>query len=317
MEQIEAFIAAARSTNFRMAAEQCALSPAAFSRRIQGLSEFVGHALFKRDSAGMHLTEAGKLYLDELEPSFLELRRAATSSMGLRSTGQSNVKLSLSHSLAVGWLIPRLSAFRAKHPRIDLGLRIKRDASDIRSGEADLAICASGIDLSNLGVQPLLSVTVTPLAHPNIADAFRAGAIRLQNQRLLASAQSPYLWRCWARATGIEDVLVPQATFDVLHGMYEVAAHGAGVVLGASPTVIPHLESGRLVPLGLPTAQLPNFYRLASTPASQRKHAVAVVREWLETEARQTRNPFGTSHPTMKATDIVMPARNRICPSAH
>ncbi len=308
IEQIEAFIAAARSHNFRAAAVQCALSPAALSRRIQALSEFTGYALFKRDANGMRLTEHGKRYLEQLEPSFLELRRAASSSV-VAGDDHSAVRLSLSHSLAVGWLIPRLGALRVKHPGIDLLLRVRRDAADVRNGDADLGICAQDHDFSNLDTQPLLSVSVTPMAQPAIADAFRAGTALLKNQRLLASTQSRHLWNCWARATGLEGNFTPQATFDVLQGMYEAAAHGFGIVLGASPTVDQHLQSGRLVPLGLPTAQLSDFYRLVATRNSLRKRPVAAVHDWLASEARLTRDPFGASHPMMKIGDMGSDAR--------
>jgi LysR family transcriptional regulator, glycine cleavage system transcriptional activator len=303
IEQIEAFIAAARSHNFRAAAAQCALSPAALSRRIRALTDFTGYALFKRDASGMRLTEHGRQYLEQVEPSFLELRRAA-SSAGPAGNERSTVKLSLSHSLAVGWLIPRLGALRAKHPGIDLLIRVRRDAAEVRNGDADLGICAQDLDFSNLDTQPLLSVSVTPMAQPTIAEAFRAGTARLKNQRLLVSAQGRHLWNCWARATKFEDSFTPQAAFDVLQGMYEAAAYGLGIVLGASPTVDQHLQSGRLVPLGLPTVQLTDFYHFVATRSSLRKRPVAAVHSWLVTEARLTRDPFGASHPTMNAADI-------------
>jgi DNA-binding transcriptional LysR family regulator len=77
LEQIEAFIEAGRARTFREAADRCALSPAAFSRRIQGFSDFIGLKLFERQPGGVRLTEAGRSCLAELEPAYMELRRAA------------------------------------------------------------------------------------------------------------------------------------------------------------------------------------------------------------------------------------------------
>jgi DNA-binding transcriptional LysR family regulator len=82
LEQIEAFIEAARARTFREAANRCALSPAAFSRRIQGFSDFIGLKLFERRPGGVRLTEAGRACLAELEPAYMELRRAAAQVAG-------------------------------------------------------------------------------------------------------------------------------------------------------------------------------------------------------------------------------------------
>ncbi len=58
---LEAFFAATQAPSFRAAAETLALSPSAFSRRIQLLEQFVGLALFDRTSAGTPLTAAGEV----------------------------------------------------------------------------------------------------------------------------------------------------------------------------------------------------------------------------------------------------------------
>jgi hypothetical protein len=47
---IEAFLFAARLSSFRAAAQQLALSPSAFSRRLQTLEAFTGVALFERSA---------------------------------------------------------------------------------------------------------------------------------------------------------------------------------------------------------------------------------------------------------------------------
>src|SRR5204862_4538803 len=97
----------------------------------------------------------------ELEPAYLELRRIAEK---VGDRGRRDVTLSLSHSLAVGWLIPRLEKFRARHPDIALTLKTDRGARGVRSGEADLGICFTDIDLTGLDHVDLLNVAATPVA---------------------------------------------------------------------------------------------------------------------------------------------------------
>lgn len=293
VEQIEAFVLAARSPNLRMAAEQLALSPSALTRRIQAFSGYVGHELFERCARGVRLTEAGRKCLEELEPAFLTLREAAMF-VGGYGDEECEVKISVSHSLAVSWLYPRLAQFRAEHPKIELVVKIERSAAHVRSGEVDLAICHQGVDVSHLWVEALLDVSVTPVASPQLAAAFRAGECRLEDQNLLVSAQSADSWCQWKQATGYPHALTPHTTFDLLHGMYEAAAHGLGIALGASPTVRLHLEAGRLEPIGLGIAHFAKGYSLVATASRLRLAHVNSVYQWFLSQGALTRDCLGS-----------------------
>jgi len=289
LEQIEAFIEAAQAPSFRVAAERCALSPAAFSRRIQAFSSYVGVRLFERRPGGLRLTQAGERCLRELKPALLELRRAAAS-VARRDDETLSVTLSLSHSLAVGWLIPRLDAFRAAHPEVELSLKTQRGASDMRCGEADLGLCFSDIDLTGLVSRPLLDVMVAPVASPEVAQAFKVRGGRLERERLLSVSQPADLWPWWARETGLAATLPSAATYDLLHAMYEMASEGFGVALAATPTVWPHLDNGRLVRLDLLHVAFPGGYRLAAPADRRQRRPVDTVWRWLEAEADRARD---------------------------
>lgn len=285
LDQIEAFVVAAASPSFRVAAERCALSPAAFSRRIQGFSAYVGVRLFERSSGSARLTDAGRKYLSELEPAYLELRRAAAS---IGSARNHEVKLSLSHVLAVGWLIPRLNGFRDAHPEIELSFKIQRDAAAVRRGDADLGICFSDIDLSGLETQRLFDIDCTPVGAPSVAKKFKAEGGQLEHHRLLGIATLPDLWPWWARSTGFRADFASITKFEMAHAMYESASQGDGIILGGNPTVLPHLESGRLERLELPVAHYPGGYHLAASAERKRERSVATLWRWLETEAART-----------------------------
>lgn len=283
LEQIEAFIEAAKAPSFRVAADRTALSPAAFSRRIQAFSDHVGLRLFERTAGGARLTEAGAQCLAELEPAYLELRRAACA-VGERA--QRALAISLSHSLAVGWLIPRLDQFRVAHPEIDLTLKTDRGSSAIKRGEADIAICFSDIDLAGLAHAPLLEVDATPVASPELAE--RLDSAGLDDQRLLSLTAPADLWQWWSTATGGAVTLGPITRFELIHAVYETASQGLGVAIGASPTVWPYLQSGRLRRLGLPVARFPGGYRIAAAPDRKRQRPVATLWRWLEDQAAAT-----------------------------
>ena len=291
LENIEAFIVAASSPSFRAAADALALSPAALTRRIQSLSDHMGVKLFTRHGNGVRLTDAGRKCFDDIEPAYTELLRATTA-MGRNGEQCHEVKLSLSHSLAVGWLIPRLGKFRTEHPDIKLTFKTQRNASFLRRGEVDLAICYSDIDLSGLEQEMLLEVSCAPVASPRIAKAYKTEGGQLERYRLLAVDAPGGMWPLWSKLTGFEIDCDAYLEFDTLHAMYESASLDMGIAMGSCVTVRPHLDSGRLELLGLPIAKREDGYHLAT--AAQRRHErpVAATWQWLKSEAARTQSLF-------------------------
>ena len=231
----------------------------------------------------MRLTDSGRACLAALEPTYLEMRRAALE-IGL-SARPAKVAISLSHSLAVGWLIPRLERLRARHPQIDVVIRTDRTAAAIRAGDADLGVCAQDVDASDLVAEHFLDMHIFPVACPAVGEAFRAGA-GLERLRLLAVIQHPDVWEWWAREVGQPmPGLRAAQTFDILQAMYEASAAGHGVSAASHVTVQPHLASGRLVELGLPAARYPGCYRLAATARRLQSPPVRAVWTWMREEA--------------------------------
>jgi len=292
LEVIEAFIEAARAPSFRIAAERCALSPAAFSRRIQAFRQFVGREVFERTPGGMRLTDAGRECLETLEPIYRTMTDAALE-LGARRTAE-KVTLSLSHSLAMAWLMPRLERFRARWPDVEVVIRSTRSAEAVRAGDADLGICATDVDATGLHAEHLLDLYVAPVASPDVAAAFRAGDGALRGHRLLAPIHAPEIWSWWSEAVDApERPLQTTQTFDMAYALYEAAAEGWGVAAGIGVTVASHLRSGRLVSLGLPAARYPGTYRLVGRASRMRMPAVAAMWRWLAEEGRTERRHVG------------------------
>lgn len=290
MDNVEAFVVAASSPNFKAAADSMALSEAAFSRRIQSLSDHVGLKLFERRGSVTRLTEAGRRCLSELEPAYIELIRA-TSAVEQLALQQSRVRLSLSPSMAIGWFVPRLSHFQQAYPHIELSFRSHRDTACLRRGEVDLAVCHVDVDLKGLDAQPLLGVSQTPVASPVIAQTFRNGGRDLESFNLVSVDNSPGRWSVWAQAAGFRLNLDKLLTFDNVFASYEFASQDMGIAMGASATIGPHLESGRLESLGLPAIWQDDIYWLAINRGVKRHSPVDVVRRWLLAEGRSSSNP--------------------------
>lgn len=243
LEAVEAFLIAARSPSFRQAAASLALSPSALSRRVQQLESFVGTSMFDRSGPRPQLSEAGARYLDEIAPALDAIRRATRE---LRCS-DARVRLTASHSLAVGWLMPRLQAVREQGVELDLGIEQGLDA--LRAGRADVAVCGGDQAPADLPSEVLLDLDAVVVSAPRMADGASPPARldELSRHPLLSTTGSGALWTRWLERVGRPGAGGARGpAFPTLHAMYEAAAKGLGLALAVPLAAERFLRDGRL-----------------------------------------------------------------------
>ena len=76
LNAVRAFEAAARHLSFTRAADELNVTQAAVSHQVKGLEDRLGVQLFRRLNRGLLLTDAGGLYLRELEDILDRLEQA-------------------------------------------------------------------------------------------------------------------------------------------------------------------------------------------------------------------------------------------------
>jgi len=283
---IEAFITASRAGSFKAAASELGLSPAAFSRRIRSLEDHVDVKLFDRGAPVPSLTAAGRRYLLRLQPGY-DAMRAATEWMAPDPERRA-LRVGVSQSFAVSWLLPRLSAFHARAHGIDLRLQTRSASIDLVGGAADVGIFYGAGTWEHVSVQKLFGVDACIVTGRALADG-RAIPRRVEDlagHRLLDLVSPAGLWGDWLRRAG-HPALRPRhhITFDSARVMYEAAVRGLGVALGARPLVEPYLAAGRLQVAFDLTLPLSGAYYMAALPNARRQPAVNAFWHWLAAEA--------------------------------
>src|SRR3990167_1458449 len=159
-----AFLAVAKHLNFRAAADELALTQSAVSRQIQALEEEVGVPLFLRHTRAVELTSAGSQLLRAVVPSLERVDSAVR--LIRRTAGRKSVAISTWASFASMWLIPRLEAFQAEYPDIDIRLDATDNPVDLDTSDVDLAIRYTRP--GNVGSEAvrLFGEQLTPVASP-------------------------------------------------------------------------------------------------------------------------------------------------------
>jgi LysR family glycine cleavage system transcriptional activator len=275
---IEAFAAAARTLTFTDAAHELNLTASAISRRVAQLEHTLGVALFHRVTRGLRLTAAGETYLSSIAPA-LEQLRAAGAALAPAARG-GTVRLATLPSFAALWLFPRLAAFEAAHPGIDLRVSTVARAPDATRDDIDLAVAIGTGDWRGWRSERLMAMRCRPVCAPALRESLRKPA-DLERHTLLGVSQPRGFWRRWCREAGLPP-FAPRRTlrFDGLHLLYEAAASGLGVALAFDELVAPYLADGRLIePFDLSFVP-EQAYHLLARP-SERRRAVRVVRDWL------------------------------------
>ena len=307
MSHLRAFDAVARHLNFRVAAEELALTQSAVSRQIQALEHEVGTALFLRHTRSVELTSAGSLLhrsagasLERIDSAVRQIRQ---------STGRKSVSITTWASFASMWLIPRLEAFQREHPDIDIRIDATDAAVDMHNTDVDLALRYANPNHISESAERLFGEQLTLVASPwllksqpirNVADLMRctlieAGdAYRTQHMKWLS-------WQRWLEtfsphAHGKTAAPSPARWlyFNYAHQIVQAALTGQGVALARQPLVAESLANGDLVEV-LPDMRLssPLAYWLLVAPRSKLRPEVRAFCDWLRQQAHNTRLATG------------------------
>ncbi|MBD2465711.1 LysR family transcriptional regulator [Oscillatoria sp. FACHB-1407] len=172
LRHLHYFIAVAEELHFSRAAERLCISQPPLSQQIRDLEDELGVKLFERTKRHVHLTEAGKVFLDRsyLLLAQLEQAIAATQRIGRGEVGQ--LAIGFVDSAMYTSLPEMLKGFREQFPEVELRLQEMTTAQQIQAlydKQIDVGIVRSAISEPGLSVECLLPeslVLALPENHP-------------------------------------------------------------------------------------------------------------------------------------------------------
>ena len=135
---LHAFEASARHLSFAAAAIELHLSPSAVSQRVRVLEKHLASPLFESRPRSLRLTEAGQAYLPAVRDLFEDLAAATSGLFG--DTDRARLTVRVQASYASTWLAPRLPAFCAAFPHVDVHMVTAIWTDTLPPSEIDLEI---------------------------------------------------------------------------------------------------------------------------------------------------------------------------------
>lgn len=136
LNALRSFDAAARTLNFRVAAQELNVTQGAVAQQVRALEASLGVRLFDRHARGLTLTEAGKRYHRPIGKALAQIADATADI----TPDAEDVRISVTPSFASKWLVPRLGAFSAEHPHINLETTASEALANFRNDGIDIAI---------------------------------------------------------------------------------------------------------------------------------------------------------------------------------
>jgi len=285
---LRAFEAAARHLSFTLAAEELNVTQTAISHQIRRLEEELGLKLFIRQSRSLALTPQAAEYLPGIRAAFQDLR-TATDRL-LRKGDDRVLTVSTLTSLAVKWLLPRLSSFQEQHPEIDVRITTSTELVDFRTTNVDAAIRYGQGRWPGLDAEWLMAEHLFPVCSPKLLTGERA--LRqpedLAHATLLHTSTTVDDWRLWLTAAGLPAHLSQNRglTFDLAFMTIQAAIDGLGVAMGHTAYVADDVANGRLVVPFNVTMPSAGYYFVTpqDRPATPK---LKLFRDWLKTVSTQ------------------------------
>src|SRR3954451_16662971 len=120
LRDLDAFVAVARTKNFRRAALEQHVSVSSLSQRLRDMEERLGVRLMNRTTRSVALTEAGELLLARVAPAMSDVSAALEDVRGLRTVPSGRLRINAPPPAIDLVLAPMAGPFLAAFPQIEL-----------------------------------------------------------------------------------------------------------------------------------------------------------------------------------------------------
>lgn len=275
LSSLRFFDIAARSGSFVKAAQELHVTHSAISRQIRLLEEHIGVELFERRNRAVFLTSAGKTLYQTTREMFSQLEKTLGE---LQNVDDRNVvSISCEPTIAMKWLIPRLTQFYQLFPHITVHLVAAGGAIDFAKTGVDLALRRNDFKWNN-------DVYAEEICREKMGVVQRPD-VDWQNQTydiaLLYPASRPSVWSQWQQQMGRFHQVTRQVSYEHFYLCIQAAISGQGVTVASFLMVEDELQSGQLVaPQGF--IEDGSAYYLLAPKAPIHGSALAFFIGWLK-----------------------------------
>lgn len=258
IERLKGLIAFARAGSlgsYTAAAASLGVSPSAVSKSVQRLERQLAVSLFTRTTRSLTLTAEGR----ELHERAVRLLRDAEEieqvAKSVRTEPAGTLRIAAPLPIGLHLIAPALPAFRERHPKVTIDLRLDDRFLDIVEQGIDIAVRIGELTDSRLlfsRLSPLrlcafaspayLAARGTP-THPDELTAHDTVNLRYQ------SSGQAFRWPFRIGEREVEIAPASSIVVDAGEAVVATLVAGGGIGISASFIAAPHVARGELVPV--------------------------------------------------------------------
>ncbi|MEM6848420.1 MAG: LysR substrate-binding domain-containing protein [Pseudomonadota bacterium] len=277
LRSLQIFEAAARLGTFTAAAEELGITQSGVSRQVSDLEATLGVALFHRKGARLSATPTGERLAARLSDALSQ----AWSAVAEARRSDQVVTLSMLPSVATRWFAPRLGAFLASNPGIDLRITASRHLVDFASEGVDAALRYSPSPARHLDALKLATETIRPVCSPRYQRTNKLNSPDDLHRATLLCGDIPEDWRAWFAAAGCKGQPSPGPRLGDDGAILQAAVEGQGVALGRLLLVTDDIAVGRLIAPFDVSLEASHAYWFVQPKGMRPTAAVEAVKAWL------------------------------------
>lgn len=158
LNDLKAVMAIAKRGTFRSAAIELGMSTTALSHAISKLEENLGVRLFNRTTRSVSLTEAGRLFVEQVGPALQDIHSALDIVRSQRETPSGTLRINAAAFAAREIISPVIIEFLQRYPEMNIDLVTEGKLVDIIAHGFDL-----GIRVAHLVPSDMIAVSLGKL----------------------------------------------------------------------------------------------------------------------------------------------------------
>ncbi len=150
LKELEAVVAIVRRGTFRAAAVDLGMSTTALSHTVNRLEAGLGVRLFNRTTRSVSLTDAGRLYMQQVAPSLQDIYAALESVRSQSETPSGTIRINAAPFAARTIISPFVLKFLRSYPEMNVDLVTEGKMVDIVNDGFDLGVRVAGLVPSDM-----------------------------------------------------------------------------------------------------------------------------------------------------------------------
>jgi DNA-binding transcriptional LysR family regulator len=250
---LRVFVAVAETGGFAKAAARVGSSPPAVTRTVAALEQRLGTQLFARTTRRVHLTDAGRLFLERARGLLSDLESAESEVTGESGTPSGHLTITASVTLGRSMLPTVVTGFLSAHSRVTVKVLLLDRVVNLIEEGIDVAVRIGELADSTLiarqvgAVKRMLVASpgyLSKLGVPKTAADLKAHAV-IAFTALMPNGEWTYIGERGASRVTLQPLFeINDATAAI-----QAAEAGHGITIALSYMVAKSIREGRLVPV--------------------------------------------------------------------